>query len=589
MVRTRKSATLSERPATIGDSGGIEETADGNQPTTVTSVLKNSDPKQKKRSRQAPSGTNNTPAQNSNNSQEKEPATRNQKARTQRDNAPTSTSTNSEPTTSAAVRETEDPNLETNRSSQESEKKASSATSTNQSSVWLSEDTDTDDETEDLPPTQNKKRRRLSPTDPHWTQSLQQFLQAQSQNQIRMCKFAGGPNEDFDLWLNEFEALVARNGMNEIRALHLLRDSLKGEALSTFSGLPQNLVSTFTRARAQMSRLYYNRVSLVEWKTKLRTAKMLPEEGVRKFAQRIHKMVLKAHPNADEETLEEFLVEYFINGLRNDLRKRLQIRNPTDIETAINKAIKYDADTKATSSAKATLNLAELATESSTENEESEIRESNKQKRQREKLLLMRPGPTNANNNRNYSSTCEPTNTTTVDRTHYRPETDNHKATPQQPPYNKPPTYGVYEHAYPPYAPTFPTFPGYIPQPPHVANHNPFQPHPVNFNSATTLPYPPYAQGVPTPPVTMEHHSTDYRPSRDRKSHYIRGPDSTHHRRAHSERKCFECQSTQHLKRDCPLLRNFTPQHHSKGNAGPDSGYHSQRNSEDNQSNHLNA
>lgn len=216
----------------------------------------------------------------------------------------------------------------------------------------------------------NEVGRRNART--YWTESLQQLIQDQIYSQIRMSKFSGAKNEDFDLWLYEFDAVVQRFALDDVRALHLFRDSLKGEALSTFISLPKDWIPTLREAKELMSELYSNKVSPFEWRAELRKTKMLLDEGFRQFAQRIRKLVLKAYPNLTKEVYEDYTLDYFINGVHKNIRRRLQVRNLTSIESAVAKAIIYDAENKAVSS------------ESCNESEEIVMEESNKRKRQHE-------------------------------------------------------------------------------------------------------------------------------------------------------------------------------------------------------------
>ena len=400
MRPSRRSAAPAERPATIGDSGEIGERADGSSNVNDVSPRTRTTSKQIKKSKRsqndplvmapAPSvvptvlSVNKSAEKRANKSRvPKQPtgSTTNNDKDISRAFPTTSQGKNSQRTTdnyeetlSNSGSDDDQSPVRTRKSTLPSQKR-----SLNQALPSPLEESDNENPSPRRNRTPEPSRKRQKTTalqNVHWTESLQQFLQNQVQNQIRICKFSGNPNEDFDLWLIEFNHTVERNQLDDAKALHLFRGSLKGEALSIFIGIHPKLVSTIAQAQYQMNRLYSSKNSTLEWKLKLRTAKMFPEENFRKFAQRVHKLVLKVFPSSNEETIEEHLVEYFTNGLRTDLRKRLQVRSPKTIEDAIQKAIKYDADIKVSTANKANLIFAGTAAESSTENEDLEIKKS---------------------------------------------------------------------------------------------------------------------------------------------------------------------------------------------------------------------
>lgn len=157
----------------------------------------------------------------------------------------------------------------------------------------------------------------------------------------KLRRFTGDKSEDFDEWLEDFEAKIATQKCSDIDKVVILRSHLDGGARATFSGFGPYEKSSYTNVVKALREIYTKKHS-IEYVHDLRNLKKLSEESCETFAGRIRKITNRAYPNSPIEEREKTVIDYFINGLEAELREIVAAHKPLTVSDAIELAYRHE-------------------------------------------------------------------------------------------------------------------------------------------------------------------------------------------------------------------------------------------------------
>jgi hypothetical protein len=157
----------------------------------------------------------------------------------------------------------------------------------------------------------------------------------------KLPKFTGTNSEDIDEWLEDFEAKVNRTSCSEADRIITLRSQLSGTARTVFSGLSEQTKTSYASVVAALRKTFSKDCPL-DWLAELRETKIERGEDYRLFASRVNKITKRAHPFANQETLELTTIDHFIRGLSKEQGELIIAHKPKTLDEAIRMAYTYE-------------------------------------------------------------------------------------------------------------------------------------------------------------------------------------------------------------------------------------------------------
>ena len=157
----------------------------------------------------------------------------------------------------------------------------------------------------------------------------------------KLRRFTGDKSEDFDEWLEDFEAKIGTQKCSDNDRILILRSNLDGGARTTFSGFGQHEKSSYANVIKTLREIYTKKHS-IEYVHELRNLKKQADESCEAFAGRIRKNTIRAYPNSPVEEREKTVIDYFINGLDGELKEVVATHKPLTVNEAIELAYRHE-------------------------------------------------------------------------------------------------------------------------------------------------------------------------------------------------------------------------------------------------------
>jgi hypothetical protein len=157
----------------------------------------------------------------------------------------------------------------------------------------------------------------------------------------KLRRFTGDKSEDFDEWLEDFEAKIGTQKFSDHDRIVILRSNLDGGARATFSGFGQHEKSSYSNVIKTLREIYTKKHS-IEYVHELRNLKKQTDESCEAFAGRVRKNTIRAYPNSPVEEREKTVIDYFINGLDGELREVVATHKPLTVNEAIELAYRHE-------------------------------------------------------------------------------------------------------------------------------------------------------------------------------------------------------------------------------------------------------
>lgn len=140
----------------------------------------------------------------------------------------------------------------------------------------------------------------------------------------KLSKFTGEDNQDFDIWLNnfeiKFESKFNKPSCTDEKKIKCLSFYLEGGARATFIGVSQQAKSYSDVVLGLRKR--YVKPSRMYWVHQLRTTTIKENERYENFMGRIDQIVMKAYPNPIEQQFNSIIC--FTDGLHPELGDRIR-------------------------------------------------------------------------------------------------------------------------------------------------------------------------------------------------------------------------------------------------------------------------
>ncbi|CAF0821017.1 unnamed protein product [Brachionus calyciflorus] len=162
---------------------------------------------------------------------------------------------------------------------------------------------------------------------------------------IKMRIFTGSEDEDFDQWLNEFEAKSSILN-DENQKLRFLKAFMGDRAKEYINSLSSSQIDTYSKMKDELKK-FFQKSKLNYLYTQLPNFKKSNEESLGLFANRVEKLLKSIFPSAEKIAIENMSVDCFINGLDTETRRMVRPRNPTSLRKALLYAIEYEAEKSA--------------------------------------------------------------------------------------------------------------------------------------------------------------------------------------------------------------------------------------------------
>jgi hypothetical protein len=160
---------------------------------------------------------------------------------------------------------------------------------------------------------------------------------------MKIVKFHGNKDEDFDIWFDDFSNQVSKMKVSERDKLDLFKLNLSGDARIAFEGCKPDQVDTLSKAGFKM-RSVFSTVTLAQWSVKLEAIQKEMDEDMQIYGLRVSRLVQRAYPTVDEVSIETLKIDHFLRGLPNDMANKIRIREPTTLEECIRRAIIYEKE-----------------------------------------------------------------------------------------------------------------------------------------------------------------------------------------------------------------------------------------------------
>ena len=161
---------------------------------------------------------------------------------------------------------------------------------------------------------------------------------ARPATRLKYSSFKGSNESDVDEWFGEFETIARANQEDIPSQLRVFPGLLKGEALSWYHGLPNDVKADWDELKDQFIQAFRESGGESRALSRLNKITMKDNELVRRYSQRVKSLIKKCATEGSPRLQKE----WFIGGLPSAMGFAVRMAKPTSLTEAIEAAQDYE-------------------------------------------------------------------------------------------------------------------------------------------------------------------------------------------------------------------------------------------------------
>lgn len=161
---------------------------------------------------------------------------------------------------------------------------------------------------------------------------------ARPATRLKYSHFRGSAESDVDEWFGEFETIAAANQEDLPSRLRVFPGLLKGEALSWYHGLTDEVKADWDELKDHFIHAFRESGGESRALSKLNKISMKDNESVRRYSQRVKSLIKKCATEGSPRLQKE----WFVGGLPSTMGFAVRMAKPTTLAEAIEAAQDYE-------------------------------------------------------------------------------------------------------------------------------------------------------------------------------------------------------------------------------------------------------